>query len=90
MGLGYGLGYGGFGYGGYGYGYGPSYSPMAAMPAPPPVYIQREDMPPQDDMQPPGPLPANYWYYCRAPEGYYPSVKSCPDGWEPVAPQPAQ
>jgi hypothetical protein len=22
-----------------------------------------------------------YWYYCPNPEGYYPYVKSCPNGW---------
>jgi coproporphyrinogen III oxidase-like Fe-S oxidoreductase len=28
-----------------------------------------------------------YWHYCREPEGYYPQVQECPDGWETVAPQ---
>jgi hypothetical protein len=22
-----------------------------------------------------------YWYYCPNPEGYYPYIKSCPNGW---------
>jgi hypothetical protein len=30
----------------------------------------------------------NYWYYCQDPEGYYPDVDVCPDGWQQVAPQP--
>src|SRR5665811_1104167 len=30
----------------------------------------------------------NYWYYCQDPEGYYPDVDECPDGWQQVAPQP--
>jgi hypothetical protein len=33
---------------------------------------------------------ANYWHYCRNPEGYYPYVKKCPEGWLQVAPEPAQ
>jgi hypothetical protein len=28
----------------------------------------------------------NYWYYCPDPEGYYPDVEECPDGWQRVAP----
>jgi hypothetical protein len=27
-----------------------------------------------------------YWYYCRKPEGYYPYVRTCPDGWMKVLP----
>lgn len=79
LGLGYGLGYGFGGYGG-GYGYGPPYypySPVVAVPAAPQVYIQRQDMSPQDDIQRSVQLPANYWYYCRAPAGYYPYVNNC-------------
>jgi hypothetical protein len=29
-----------------------------------------------------------YWYYCRKPEGYYPYVKQCPEGWMKVVPTP--
>jgi hypothetical protein len=29
-----------------------------------------------------------YWYFCRKPEGYYPYVKQCPDGWMKVVPTP--
>lgn len=66
--------YGGYGgYGGYGYG--------APYGYPPAVYIQRQEAPPQQK-------PANYWYYCRNPEGYYPYVKQCAEGWIPVPPQP--
>ena len=28
----------------------------------------------------------NYWYYCQDPEGYYPNVNVCPDGWQQVVP----
>lgn len=42
---------------------------------------------------PSGPPPAQYWYYCRDPAGYYPYVSQCPGGWQAVPaepPQPAQ
>jgi hypothetical protein len=61
----------------YGYGsvYGPMYPPTVEE-SPPPVYIEREP-------------PAEYWYYCWDPQGYYPSVEECPGGWVKVAPQMA-
>jgi hypothetical protein len=54
------------------------------MPMTPPVYIEKQDPAP-----PPAQKPANYWHYCRNPEGYYPYIQKCPDGWLQVAPQPA-
>ena len=45
----------------------------------------RAPAPPQ-----PQPQASNYWHYCRNPEGYYPYVKNCPEGWLQVAPQPDQ
>jgi hypothetical protein len=30
----------------------------------------------------------SYWYFCREPEGYYPYVKRCPNGWLKVVPSP--
>ncbi|MCP5246278.1 MAG: hypothetical protein H6937_10200 [Burkholderiales bacterium] len=75
----------------YNYGYGNRYYyprsygyPSSAIAASPPVYIQRE-MPVATSTQP----QTNYWHYCRNPEGYYPYVKQCPEGWLQVAPQPA-
>ena len=32
--------------------------------------------------------PANSWYYCTNPEGYFPYVKTCPSGWQTVPAQP--
>lgn len=96
LGLGYGLGYGG--YGGYGYrgyrgygwgypryrfGYGGYYPPVVAVPSTPPVYIQQ-----QGANQSATESQSNYWYYCRKPEGYYPHVKKCSEGWMKVVPQP--
>ena len=51
--------------------------PVVTVPAEPPVYIERDAAPQH---------PA-YWYYCSRPSGYYPQVKQCPGGWQPVAPQ---
>ena len=97
LGLGYGLGYGyyrsfggyGWGYPGYRYRYGGyyppyyAYPPVVAVPSSPPVYIQQ-----QGTIRSTMESRANYWYYCRKPEGYYPHVKKCPDGWMQVVPQP--
>jgi len=82
-----------YGYRPYGYGYGyrsfyrlpyygyPSYY-QRALPSTQIVYVQREEIKPAQPQ-------ANYWHYCRNPEGYYPYVKKCPEGWLQVAPQPA-
>ncbi|RAR57837.1 hypothetical protein C7401_11456 [Paraburkholderia unamae] len=29
-----------------------------------------------------------YWYYCDAPQGYYPYVRACPGGWQKVPARP--
>jgi len=81
LGLGYGLGYGGYWpyYGGY---YSPYYGGYGGSNLPV-VYIQRGD-----STQVATESQTNYWHYCSNPEGYYPQVKKCPDGWLPVAPQP--
>ena len=61
------------------YYYPPYYYPpsVVAVPATPPVYIERD----------PAPQESTYWYYCTQPAGYYPHVKECPGGWQPVSPQ---
>ena len=42
------------------------------------------------EMAPAGAVqPANVWYYCKDPEGYFPYVKTCPSGWQTVPMQPA-
>jgi len=96
--------YGGYGYGGhyrnsnYGFYFGapfysypyysfpyqyPYYYPptVVTVPVTPPVYIQQS--PPVADKYPPG-----YWYYCSNPEGYYPYIKECQNGWQQVEPKP--
>jgi hypothetical protein len=65
----------------YTYPYYPYYPPAVTVPSSPPVYIER---PPQSTQQ----FPSGYWYYCDNPEGYYPYVKECPQGWQQVNPIP--
>lgn len=80
----------GFGfYSGPAFGYGwrqPYYQPYYY--APPPVITVQPVTPPVYIEQNQQPLPNNYWYYCRNPEGYYPYVKQCQGQWQQVAPQP--
>lgn len=80
LGLAYGLGYyGGYGYGGYPY---YNYPPtVVTVPVAPPVYIQQTPQVVQQN-------PSGYWYYCNNPEGYYPYIKQCPNGWQQVEPTP--
>ena len=59
---------------GPGYPYGYYAPPPVIIQQPPPVYVQPEQ---QED---------NYWYYCRDPEGFYPYVRNCADGWMKVVP----
>ena len=94
-----GYGYGGhYGHSNYGFYFGapfysypynsfpyqyPYYYPPAVVTVPvtPPVYIQQS--PPAAQQNPTG-----YWYYCTNPEGYYPYIKECPNGWQQVEPKP--
>ena len=79
VGLGIGLGLWGLSHPYYGDPYYPYYNPA-------PIIVQPSTEPyavpaPQPSVEP------TYWYYCRVPEGYYPYVKRCPDGWMKVVPQ---
>ena len=56
------------------YPYGYYAPPPVIIQQPPPVYVQPE---PSED---------SYWYYCRDPEGYYPYVRNCAEGWMKVVP----
>lgn len=67
---------------GWGYPYYPYYPYYAA----PPVVIQQQ---PETYVQQPAPRgEQDYWYFCKNPEGYYPYVKKCPEGWLRVVPSP--
>ncbi|WP_157679133.1 hypothetical protein [Methylovulum psychrotolerans] len=50
---------------------------MITVPPTPPVYIQQQAAPD---------YPSGSWYYCDDPQGYYPTVRECPDGWQRVPP----
>ncbi len=99
----YGGHYGGgvfFPYPPYGVGWPYPYPYSYAYPYP--AYPYPDDGDDDDDSGPPstrglvvpgGPLPVGIsasWYYCDAPDGYYPYVKSCAHGWTPIpiAPPP--
>lgn len=62
------------------YGY-PYYYPPGVVTAPntPPAYIQQN--PPTVQQYPSG-----YWYYCADPQGYYPDIKECLNGWQQIQP----
>lgn len=36
----------------------------------------------------PAQAPVQYWYHCKAPDGYYPYVPQCPGGWTKVPATP--
>lgn len=81
--------YGPYGaYGPYGWGYPYPYYPPAvvAVPTSPPVYVEQQPTAPAAAE----PTEQGYWYYCRNPAGYYPTVKECSGPWQKVAPLPRQ
>lgn len=62
---------------------------------PDPVYPYPRYVPPaviveQAPPQPTGLPPAQFWYFCDDPQGYYPYVASCAGPWRPVPTQPQQ
>ena len=61
------------------------YPPVIVTPAQPPVYIEQ-----QQNTQQAAPETSDdyYWYHCDKPEGYYPYIKQCPNGWQRVSPTP--
>ncbi|WP_394777688.1 hypothetical protein [Undibacterium sp.] len=77
----------------YGPAYYPSYSEVVVGPAPTTVYVQPSatisgpSYPDNAGGSQPG--QSSDWYYCHKPDGYYPSVKTCPSGWQRVPQTPA-
>lgn len=67
--------------------------PLPIYPYPNPyvpgVIIVGQTTPVSGYTPPPSEAPAQYWYYCAAPEGYYPYVPDCPGGWSEVPAAPA-
>jgi len=65
---------------------GPWYYPPAYYPPPPVVYAPPVYAP---VVQPTYVAPpAQSWYYCDNPKGYYPSVSTCSSGWRQIPAQP--
>ena len=62
-------------------------------PAPVYPYPNPYEPPPAMLVTPPAgaapPPRATYWYFCESAQGYYPYVQTCPEGWQPVNPTPA-
>jgi hypothetical protein len=54
--------------------------PVVAMPAAPPVYVERNE--------PQVTAPEHYWYYCPDTQTYYPYVRECASTWQRVSPRP--
>ena len=76
----------GLGYPYYGYPYYPYYgaAPVIVEQPATEVYMQ----PDLQEAAPSQPVETGYWYYCQNPQGYYPYVKQCPNGWMKVVPSP--
>ncbi len=67
----------------------PSYYPGSYYSSP--VVIEQAPavyMPPRTVPLPP--QEPEYWYYCQKPQGYYPYITECPQGWMRVVPTPPQ
>ena len=101
--IGFGVGFGPYGYPvpiGYARNYYPaSYYPYQTTyypevmvetivtPAPTTVYVRQANGTPNPSIQPQTSTNGSDWYYCHNPDGFYPSIKTCPSGWQRV---PAQ
>lgn len=81
-----------FGFGTFGY-VPPPYYPyppggFRQLVQPPVLHIEKKNTTERMDTSRPSPPSTEsqtHWYYCRDPEGYYPDVEECPDGWEQVS-----
>ena len=62
----------------------PPYYPQPIVLQQPPVYIEQAQYEPQQNPAP----QTGYWYHCDSPDGYYPYIKECPNGWQQVSPTP--
>ncbi|HXQ67177.1 MAG TPA: hypothetical protein VN980_11430 [Alphaproteobacteria bacterium] len=56
--------------------------------APPAAYYPPYYAAPTVVAQPAAPAPAQSWYYCDNPKGYYPYLQSCGSGWRQVPATP--
>jgi len=80
VGPGWGPGWGGWGWDDWG-----GWGGWGAYPSYFPDYDPTQGMSREEQF--PTPEEPVYWYYCEEPRGYYPYVKSCPQGWMQVVPR---
>ena len=64
------------------------YYPQPVYPYPYP-YPQYQVVVPQAPSVGSGPPPAQNWYYCESPKGYYPYVQQCSTAWREVPATPS-
>ncbi len=59
---------------------GPAWGPTAvvAVPASQPVFVEQGGQAAQQQ---------SFWYWCNDSRAYFPYVRECPGGWQPVVPQ---
>jgi hypothetical protein len=63
---------------------GPWWGPPPYYYPAPPVVVQQP--PVYEQPAPPPQAQTYYWYYCQNPQGYYPYIEQCPNGWMQVVP----
>lgn len=69
----------------------PYYYPSYYYPYYPPERTIVIQQPPEAyEQEAPQTEQAIYWYFCKDPQGYYPYVKQCPNGWMKVVPTPPE
>lgn len=56
-------------------------------PTPATVYVREANITQNFPIRPSTSVNGSDWYYCHNPDGFYPSIKTCPSGWQKV---PAQ
>ena len=60
-------------------------------PYPTPVYVEPQQqvyVPSSQPVYEQGVAPVRNWYFCAAANGYYPYVRSCPNGWQTIPTSP--
>ena len=82
--------YGYYPYGSYPY----AYAPVVVQQPAQQVYVEQgqqgqvSQVPQAQGQQQAVPAPSSDWFYCRNPQGYYPYVRNCAEGWQRVPAQP--
>ncbi len=69
------------------WGWGPGWwGPAVPFSVAPPIVVQQS--PPVFVQPAPQAQEQFFWYYCQNPQGYFPYVRECPNGWMRVVPSP--